>query len=137
MYGENYSFTPGKDEIIREGDGGCIVTYGEMTYRCLDAVEQLKDEGISLMLINKPTLNIIDEDMIEVAGKSPFVLVVESQNTKTGLGSRYGSWLLERGLTPKYGNMGTARIGQGGIDEQLPHQGLSVGDIVNKIRTMV
>jgi len=62
--------------------------------------------------------------------------VVESQNTKTGLGSRYGTWLLERGLTPKYALMGTSKLGHGGIAEQLPHQGLAVGDIKNKIRSM-
>ena len=137
LYGDNYTFVPGKDEVIRGGSDGTVVTYGEMVYRCLDAVEQLKIEGINVGLINKPTLNVIDEEMVEKVGRSPFALVVESQNTKTGLGSRYGTWLLERGLTPKYALMGTSRLGHGGIAEQLPHQGLAVEDIKNKIRSMV
>jgi transketolase C-terminal domain/subunit/transketolase N-terminal domain/subunit len=136
LYGDNYTFVPGKDEVIRGGSDGTVVTYGEMVYRCLDAVEQLKIEGINVGLINKPTLNVIDEEMVEKVGRSPFALVVESQNTKTGLGSRYGTWLLERGLTPKYALMGTSRLGHGGIAEQLPHQGLAVEDIKNKIRSM-
>ena len=137
LYGDNYTFVPGKDEVIRGGSDGTVVTYGEMVYRCLDAVEQLKTEGINVGLINKPTLNVIDEEMVEKVGRSPFALVVESQNTKTGLGSRYGTWLLERGLTPKYALMGTSKLGHGGIAEQLPHQGLAVEDIKNKIRSMV
>ena len=137
LYGDNYTFVPGKDEVIRGGSDGTVVTYGEMVYRCLDAVEQLKIEGINVGLINKPTLNVIDEEMVEKVGRSPFALVVESQNTKTGLGSRYGTWLLERGLTPKYALMGTSRLGHGGIAEQLPHQGLAVEDIKNKIRSML
>ena len=137
LYGDKYTFVPGKDEVIREGGDGTIVTYGEMVYRCLDAVEQLKTEGINVGLINKPTLNVIDEEMVEKVGGLPFALVVESQNTKTGLGSRYGTWLLERGLTPKYALMGTSKLGHGGIAEQLPHQGLAVEDIKNKIRSMV
>ncbi len=137
LYGENYSFVPGKDEVIREGSDGTIVTYGEMLYRCLDAIEQLKAEGISVNLINKPTLNMIDEEMVEKVGRSPFALVVESQNTKTGLGMRYGTWLLERGFSPKYSVMGTSRLGHGGIAEQLPHQGLAVDDIKKKIRSMM
>ena len=137
LYDEGYDFVPGKDELVREGGDGCVVTYGEMTYRCLDAVEQLRGEGIHIALINKPTLNVIDEEMIAQAGKSPFVLVVESQNSKTGLGSRYGSWLLERGLAPKYSLMGTSKLGHGGIAEQLPHQGLAVDDIKKKIRSML
>lgn len=133
LYGEGYEFVPGKDDVVREGKDGYVVSYGEMTYRCLDAIEQLKADGLNVGLINKSTLNIIDEEMLQKAGQSPFVLVVESQNTKTGLGSRYGTWLLERGLTPAYSLMGTAKIGHGGIAEQLPHQGLGIEDIKKKI----
>jgi transketolase C-terminal domain/subunit/transketolase N-terminal domain/subunit len=136
IFGDSYEFVPGKDEVIREGKDGYIVSYGEMTYRCLDAVLQLKAQGIDIGLINKPTLNMIDEEMISSVGKSPFVLVVESQNTRTGLGIRYGTWLLERGLAPKYSFMGTNKIGHGGIAEQLPHQGLAVDDIKKKIILM-
>jgi transketolase C-terminal domain/subunit/transketolase N-terminal domain/subunit len=136
IFGDGYVFQPGKDEVIREGNAGYIITYGEMTYRCLDAVLQLKAQGLNIGLINKPTLNVIDEEMIARAGSSPFVLVVESQNTKTGLGMRYGTWLLERGLAPRYSFMGTNKIGHGGIAEQLPHQGLAVEDIKKKILSM-
>jgi transketolase C-terminal domain/subunit/transketolase N-terminal domain/subunit len=137
LYGDNYTFVSGKDEVVREGSDGMIVTYGEMVYRCLDAVEQLKAEGINVGLINKPTLNVIDEEMLEKVGGSPFALVVESQNTKTGLGVRYGTWLLERGFSPRYSLMGTSKLGHGGIAEQLPHQGLAVEDIKSKIRSML
>jgi hypothetical protein len=39
----------------------------------------------------------IDEDMMAKIGKSPMVLVVEFFNRKIGLGSRFGSQLLDRG----------------------------------------
>ncbi len=136
IFGDSYVFQPGKDEVIREGSDGYLISYGEMTYRCLDAVLQLRAQGVNVGLINKPTLNVIDEDMIVRVGNAPFALVVESQNTKTGLGMRYGTWLLERGLTPKYSFMGTGKIGHGGIVEQLPHQGLAVEDIKKKILSM-
>ncbi len=136
LYGGSYVFQPGKDELVREGSDGYLISYGEMTYRCLDAVLQLREKGVNVGLINKPTLNVIDEDMLARVGKAPFALVVESQNTKTGLGVRYGTWLLERGLAPQYSFMGTDRIGHGGIVEQLPHQGLAVEDIKRKILSM-
>lgn len=123
LYGDGYRFEPGKDELIRKGSAGYIVSYGEMLYRCLDAVESLKKEGVDVGLINKPTLNVVDKDMLSVAGASPFVLVVESQSTKTGLGSRYGTWLLENGFTPKYAHLGTSKEGRGGLGEQVDHQG--------------
>ncbi len=136
FYGEGYAFLPGKDEVIREGSEGYIVSYGEMLYRCLDAVEQLKAEGIQVGLVNKTTLNIQDEEMLAKVGHSPFVLIVESQNSKTGLGCRYGTWLLEKGHAPKYAAIGTSKLGHGGLDEQLPHQGLAVEDIKNRIRKL-
>lgn len=100
LHGEGYIFESGKDELVREGSAGYVVSFGECLYRALDAVERLRAQGHDVGLINKPTLNVVDEAMLAKAGASPFVLVVESFNRRTGLGSRYGTWLLERGLTP-------------------------------------
>jgi transketolase len=130
FFGGDYKFVPGKDEIIREGTAGYIVSFGEALYRSLDAVERLKQQGVDVGLINKPTLNVIDEDMLTKLGKSPKVLVVESFNRKTGLGSRMGTWLLERGYTPKYAHIATHKEGCGGLWEQFPHQGIDPAGIM-------
>ena len=137
MYEGDYIFVPGKDEVVREGTAGYIVSYGEMLYRCLDAVLELKAEGVDIGLVNKPTLNVVDERMLEKVGRSGCALIVETQNSKTGLGSRYGSWLLERGLAPKYGYLGTSKPGQGGLGEQIPFQGLGKEDIKAKVKTLL
>ncbi len=136
-FGGDYTFVPGKDEVIREGTAGYVIAFGETLYRALDAVERLKAEGIDVGLINKPTLSAIDEDMLQKVGSSPMVLVVESFNRKTGLGSRYGSWLLERGLTPKFGFIATHKEGCGGLWEQFPHQGIDPNGIMAKVKAML
>ena len=136
-FGGDYKFVSGKDEVIREGTQGYIVSFGEALYRALDAVERLKQEGIDVGLINKPTLNVIDEDMLAKIGNSPMVLVVESYNRKTGLGSRFGSWLLERGLTPKYAHIATHKEGCGGLWEQFPHQGIDPAGIMAKVKELL
>ena len=133
----DYSFEPGKDELIREGSAGYIVSYGEMLYRSLDAVEQLRKDGVEVGLINKPTLNVVDMEMLSVAGKSPFVLVVESQSTKSGLGSRYGTWLLENGFSPRYGALGTSKEGRGGLGEQVVYQGCDPAGIITKVKELL
>lgn len=135
FYDETYRFVPGKDEPIREGDAGVIVSYGEMLYRCLDAVERLKAENIRVGLVNKPTLNVIDEDMMRVLAKAEFVLVVESQNIKSGLGARFGTWLLERGFKGRYSRMGTSKEGRGGLGEQIPYQELGPDHILDRVKT--
>jgi transketolase C-terminal domain/subunit len=137
FFGDGYTFVPGKDEVIREGTAGYIISFGDGLYRALDAVERLKQEGIDVGLINKPTLNGVDEEIIAKVGNSPFVLVVEAFNRRTGLGSRYGSWLLERGLTPKYAYIGTHHEGCGGLWEQFPHQGIDPVGIISKVKSLI
>ncbi len=137
LFGGDYTFTPGKDEVIREGTAGYIVTFGDSLYRALDAVERLKQEGIDVGLINKATLNVIDEETMAKVGKAPFVLVTEAFNRKTGLGSRFGSWLLERGYTPKFAFIGTHHEGSGGLWEQFIHQGIDPDGIMAKVKELV
>lgn len=134
LYGPGYEFVPDKEEFIRKGSAGYVVSYGDMLYRSLDAVERLRKEGFDVGLINKATLNTVDEDAIKTYGSSPFVLVVESIAQKTGLGSRLGSHLLERKLTPKYKTMGAIKEGCGGLHEQVNAQGLGPDEIVTAIK---
>jgi transketolase C-terminal domain/subunit len=85
FFGDNYEFVPGKDEIIAEGKAGYVVSFGEMLYRSWDAVLRCRQLGLDVGLVNKPTLNVVDEETIRKIGSSPFVLVVESFNQKTGV----------------------------------------------------
>lgn len=137
LFGGDYTFTPGKDEVVREGTAGYIVAFGDAVYRALDAVERLKQEGIDVGLINKSTLNVVDEEMMAKIGKSPMVMVVEAFNRRTGLGSRFGSWLLERGYAPKFAYLGTHEEGCGGLWEQFPHQGIDPLGIMAKVKATI
>lgn len=137
LYGKDYKFQPGKDEVVREGTQGYLVTFGDAVYRCVDASEKLKKEGISIGVINKCSLNVVDEEIIKKIGKSGLVLVVEPFNVNTGLGIRLGSWLLERGLAPKYGRIGTHHEGCGGLWEQAYHQGYDPSSIIKRVLGML
>ncbi len=137
-FGDGYTFTAGKDEVIREGAAGYVVSYGETLYRALDAVERLREEGVDVGLINKPTLNVIDTDMLKKLAAAPFVLVAEGQNIRTGVGSRMGTWFLDRGLAPKrYKLCAVHRKGAGGIAEHMYHQGLDADSLYGEIRALL
>lgn len=136
MYGGDYTFVPGRDEVVREGSAGYVVAYGDMLCRALDAVERAREAGLDVGLINKPTLNTPDEEMLAKVGKAPFVLVAESQNIKTGLGLRYGTWLLERGYSPRYAHVGVSKPGHGGLHEHMYHQGLDPDSLLAKIKSL-
>src|SRR5439155_9803142 len=59
-------FEPGKDYVVREAPagGGYVVATGETVYRALDAVIRLQEQGVKVGLVNKPTLNVVDESMM-------------------------------------------------------------------------
>ena len=93
--------------------GGYVVAFGECVYRSLDAVITLKEAGTTVGLINKPTLNVVDPAMMKTLAAAPWVLVVEGYNVKTGLGSRFGSYLLQAGFKGKYDHIGVHKEGSG------------------------
>ncbi|MFP4502244.1 MAG: transketolase C-terminal domain-containing protein [Candidatus Hydrogenedentota bacterium] len=135
-YDDTYAFEPGKDEVIREGSAGYVVAYGEMLYRALDAVERAREQGIDVGLINKPTLNLIDEDMLKEVGQTDFVITAETQNLRSGLGCRFGTWLLERGYAPKFTPMAVTKLGKGGLAEHIRLQDLDPDSILAKIQEL-
>lgn len=132
-------FEPGKDYVVREtrAGGGYVVATGEAVYRALDAVITLQESGVQVGLINKPTLNVVDPAMMETLAAAPFVLVAEAWNVKTGLGSRFGSYLLQAGFKGKYNHIGTHIEGSGGLWQQMGHQGLDSGGIQAAIKALL
>ncbi|MEY3458831.1 MAG: Transketolase [Planctomycetota bacterium] len=137
FYGPNYQFVPGKDDLVRDGSDGFIVSFGETTYRALDAVTKLKAAGLNLGLVNKATLNVYDEEMMARLAAAPAVIVAESFNVNTGLGSRFGTELLKRGFRGRYNNLGTHREGSGGLWQQMGYQGLDSAGIQAAVRALL
>jgi transketolase len=131
-------FVPGKDDVVRASNGGgYIVSFGETLYRALDAVIKLNEAGVKVGLINKPTLNVYDPATMKLLAAAPFVLVAESFNVSTGLGSRFGSELLKAGFKGRYNNIGTHQEGCGGLWQQMPHQGLDAEGIIKAVKTLL
>jgi transketolase len=132
-------FEPGKDYVVREaGDGGgYVVSFGEVVYRALDAVITLNETGkTKIGLINKPTLNVVDHAMMKQLAAAPWVLVAEGYNVKTGLGSRFGTYLLKAGFRGKYDHIGVHKEGSGGQWQQIGYQGLDPSGIATAIKKL-
>jgi transketolase len=132
-------FEPGKDYIVREAKagGGYVVAVGETVYRALDAVIALQEKGVNVGLINKPTVNVVDTQMMKTLAAAPFVLVAEGWNVKTGLGSRFGSYLLQAGFKGRFNHIGTHLEGSGGLWQQMGYQGLDSAGIRGAIEALL
>jgi transketolase len=131
-------FEPGKDDLVREAPAGSgyVVAVGETVYRALDAVLTLQERGLKVNLVNKATVNVVDQAMMKKLAAAPFVLVVEGWNVKTGLGSRFGSYLLQAGFKGRYNHIGTHKEGSGGLWEQMGYQGLDPKGIAAAIEAL-
>jgi transketolase len=132
-------FEPGKDDLLRQpkDGGGYVVAFGEAVYRALDAVIGLKEQGVDAGLVNKATLNVVDDAMMATLAQAPWVLVVEGWNVKTGLGSRFADYLLQVGFKGKYSHIGTHIEGSGGLWQQMGHQGLDPAGISAAVRKLL
>jgi transketolase C-terminal domain/subunit len=132
------SFEPGKDDLIREAPAGSgyVVAVGETVYRALDAIINLRERGMKVNLVNKATVNVVDPAMMMKLAGAPFVLVVEGWNVKTGLGSRFGSYLLQAGFKGRYNHIGTHKEGSGGLWQQMGYQGLDSQGIAAAIEAL-
>ncbi|MFI4861159.1 MAG: transketolase C-terminal domain-containing protein [Phycisphaerales bacterium JB063] len=141
FYDADHTFVPGKDDLIRDaglgGNGGYVVSYGSTLYRALGAVESLRKAGVDVGLVNKATLNVEDDDMMQKLAAAPFVLVAEEFNIKTGLGARFGSQLLKRGFRGRYNHIGVHKEGCGGLWRQMGYQGLDPEGIEKSIRALI
>merc|ERR1719316_1995370 len=136
-YGDNYQFVPGKDEILLEGTDGYVIAFGDALYRANDAVQTLRRQGVKVGLVNKVTLNVLDEATTKKVGSTGFVLVVEPINKTSGLGIHYGYWLMKLGLSPAYDHIGTHKNGSGGLWEQAYHQGYDSESIQKAVKELV
>ncbi|MEM9021686.1 MAG: transketolase C-terminal domain-containing protein, partial [Planctomycetota bacterium] len=137
FYGDDFVFTPGKDDLVREGDGsGYIVSYGSCLYRSVAAAEELKAQGINVGVVSKATLNKYDAAMMAKLASAKWVLVAEEFNEKTGLGSRFGSALLKAGFTGKYNHIGIHREGPTGLWQQMGYHGIDPEGIANAVKAL-
>ena len=81
-------FKIGKAYIYREGKDVAVVACGVMVYEALVAAEKLQEEGISVMVINNPTIKPLDkETLIKAAKKTKAVVTAEEHQIYGGLGS--------------------------------------------------
>jgi len=88
IFDENYQFTFGKGNLLKEGHDITIIGMGMMISRCMQAAERLEKVGIHARVINISTLKPIDEEIIIKAAKeTKCIITVEEHSTIGGLGS--------------------------------------------------
>ena len=96
MLFEGKPFEIGKGNILAEGTDLTLISTGSTAESAIEAVKILKEKGISVELINMPTVCPIDEELIKkTASKTNKVMVVEEHYQDGGLGTLVTEFLSE------------------------------------------
>ncbi len=96
---EHAPFELGKAEVIAEGSDVTILTCGLLFEQTLEAVKILKQEGLSVGLINMRSLKPVDEQAILQAAESNMIVTVEDHFLTGGLYSVVAETLLKHQTT--------------------------------------
>lgn len=100
LYDDNYKFEIGKAYTIQDGDDVTIISSGATFPVAQDAAKELTSEGISVRLINTPTIKPMDEETILKAAKeTKGIITVEDNDVAGGLGAEICQIVCEKNPT--------------------------------------
>lgn len=115
FHDEDFVFEIGKGEVLQEGNDIAIIATGIMVPEAIEAAKALKEEGLSVFLINMATIKPLDEALVlEAAEKCGKIITVEEHSIIGGLGEAVSSYLSENRPTP------VKRIG---VNDEFGHSG--------------
>ena len=135
IFGDDYKFEIGKGVTLKEGNDITIIATGLMVTEALKAWEILNEKGISVRLINMPTIKPLDEEIvIKAAKETGRIVTVEEHTVIGGLGSAVCDVVSENcpvpvtkiGINDVFGKSGPAT-------KLLEEFGLSAENIVNTV----
>lgn len=138
FYHKDFVFTPGKADWLRRGDAATIATYGALTPAVIKAWEILKNENISVGVLNMASLLPLDNDaLVEAAGIGP-IITVEDHHVDTGLGASAAVALMDAGVGAKLHRLGVYKYGGSGKPAELyADQGLDPESIAASVRKVI
>ncbi len=136
VFDENYHFNIHKAVIVEQGHDATIFTNGELLAECILASQKLKEEGISVRVVNVPVVKPIDKDtIIECAKDSKFFVTVENHSTIGGLGSAVCEVVCANSPKKVYRIGINDEFGQSGkSDELIEYYGLDYLSLVKRIK---
>jgi len=114
---EDYTFTVGKANILRNGKDITIIATGLMVNQALIAAGELAQEGIDARVINMHTIKPLDEEVvIKAAEETGKIVTIEEHSVIGGLGSavcdaicaKYPVPVYKIGVNDEFGTSGPA-----------------------------
>lgn len=112
VYSDDVGFEFGRGTEHARGADVTIVACGTLVHPALEAAERLRAEGLSVGVVDMPTVKPLDEELIRsLAGRTRVIVTAEEHNILGGLGSAVAEVLAE--------SPGGARLVRHGIRDEF------------------
>jgi transketolase len=130
-----YTFELGKGELIADGADVTVINTGMFLPNAKEAAEQLAAKGISVRIINMPTIKPLDTEIIrKAAAETGAIVTVEEHNIIGGLGSAVAECVCETCPVPVVRMGVNDTFGRSGkVPPLLELYGLTTAALVEKI----
>lgn len=97
----------GKGEIILDGVDVAIIAIGNTVYPAFDAASRLREEGISVAVMNARFVKPLDKELIvDIAGRVKGIITIEEHSLSGGFGSAVLELLSEEDIKIKVKRIG-------------------------------
>lgn len=135
IYDENQKFEIGKGIQIGDGTDATVIATGLMVSESIKAMEELKEKGINIRVVDIHTIKPIDRDLIvKCAKETKRMITIEDHSVIGGLGSavcevlseEYPTKVTRLGMKDTFGKSGKA-------EKLLEYFGLSKDGIIKEI----
>ena len=136
---ENAPFEIGKADVLTEGEDVTIVACGHMVWKALEAIQLLREAGISAEVINMHTIKPLDaETVLKSVNKTRCVVTAEEHMKNGGLGDAIAQLLSSKFVAPQEFVAVDDRFGESGTPSALLKKyGLETDDIIDAARKVV
>lgn len=129
----------GRATVIRGGNDAAVIASGLMVHKALDAAEELAKLNINVRVLSMNTIKPIDrQSILKAARETECIVTAEDHSIIGGLGSAVAEVVSET-YPIKMARVGVRdRFGKSGEPAELMKKyGLTSGDIVNAVKTLV
>lgn len=115
VYGDDFSFSIGRANVLKQGEDVCMIAAGSMVIRALEAARRLGEQGVSASVIDMHTIKPLDTEMLDSLESYGWLVTMEEHSVIGGMGSAIAEY-----LAPKKKKPCQLLIG---IEDCFPHAG--------------
>lgn len=138
VHGEDYTFVPGRPDVVHRGADVVLFTMGGMVQVLLEALPELARDGIDPTVVNISSLPVDAEAVRQLSTAHGQAFVVEDHFVIGGIADEVGRCLLGADHPPRFGAWGVGDYGQAGSPEELyARYSLDAAGVADLIRTFV